>query len=130
MSLLIYRLQKSGSSRITKLWESQKPKFQILGKGILEASLYRITCLVPRELSYEQKPSDPVHRGLKAVYMQKDLQTCSHVFVRGPIKGFGNAILKVIFPSKRQDKNVTGEQSRKSNSVDRLKPAFPNVRHD
>ncbi|GBM04756.1 hypothetical protein AVEN_20199-1 [Araneus ventricosus] len=33
------------------------------------------------------QPSHPVHHGLKAVYMQKDLQTCSNVFVkRSPIK--------------------------------------------
>ncbi|GBO27385.1 hypothetical protein AVEN_249182-1 [Araneus ventricosus] len=47
-----------------------------------------------QELMRALKPSGSVHHGLKAVYMPKDLQTCSHVFgKRGPIKkGFGNTI--------------------------------------
>ncbi|GBN09935.1 hypothetical protein AVEN_110250-1 [Araneus ventricosus] len=73
------------------------------------------------------KPSDPVHHGLKAVYMPKDLQTCSRVFVkRGPIKRALATPFEGPFPvKKRQDKNfvvlVNGQE--KVISVDRLKPA-------
>ncbi|GBN20197.1 Transposon Ty3-G Gag-Pol polyprotein [Araneus ventricosus] len=80
-----------------------------------------------QELMRALKPSDPVHHGLKAVYMLKDLQTCSHVFVkRGPIKRALATPFEGPFPvKKRQDKNfvvlVNGQE--KVISVDRLKPA-------
>ncbi|GBN67703.1 hypothetical protein AVEN_10576-1 [Araneus ventricosus] len=72
------------------------------------------------------KPSDPLHHGLKAVYMPKDLQTCSHVFVkRGPIKTALATPFEGPFPvKKRHAKNfvvvVNGQE--KVISVDRLKP--------
>ncbi|GBN73262.1 hypothetical protein AVEN_58256-1 [Araneus ventricosus] len=80
-----------------------------------------------QELMRALKPSDPVHHGLKAVYMPKDLQTCSHVFVkRRPIKRALATPFEGPFPvKKRQDKNfvvlVNGQE--KVISVDRLKPA-------
>ncbi|GBM37261.1 Transposon Ty3-I Gag-Pol polyprotein [Araneus ventricosus] len=80
-----------------------------------------------QELMRALKPSDPVHHGLKAVYMPKDLQTCSHVFVkRRPIKWALATPFEGPFPvKKRQDKNfvvlVNGQE--KVISVDRLKPA-------
>ncbi|GBM98086.1 hypothetical protein AVEN_176951-1 [Araneus ventricosus] len=80
-----------------------------------------------QELMRALKPSDPVHHGLKAVYMPKDMQTCSHVFVkRGPIKRALATPFEGPFPvKKRQDKNfvvlVNGQE--KVISVDRLKPA-------
>ncbi|GBN33744.1 Transposon Ty3-G Gag-Pol polyprotein [Araneus ventricosus] len=80
-----------------------------------------------QELMRALKPSDPVHHGLKAVYMPKDLQTCSHVFVkRGPIKRALATPFEGPFPvKKQQDKNfvalVNGQE--KVISVDRLKPA-------
>ncbi|GBM28066.1 hypothetical protein AVEN_169447-1 [Araneus ventricosus] len=83
-----------------------------------------------QELMRALKPSDPPHHGLKAVYMQKDLQTC-YVFVKsGPIKRALATPFEGSFPvKKRQDKNfvvvVNGQE--KVISVDRLKPT---VRHD
>ncbi|GBN08536.1 hypothetical protein AVEN_223954-1 [Araneus ventricosus] len=80
-----------------------------------------------QELMRALKPSDPVHHGLKAVYMPKDLQTCSHVFVRRrsikrdlttPFEG-------PFLVKKRQDKSfivvVNGQE--KVISVDILKAA-------
>ncbi|GBM74464.1 Transposon Ty3-G Gag-Pol polyprotein [Araneus ventricosus] len=84
-----------------------------------------------QELMRTFKPSDPVHHGLKAVYMPKDLQTCSHVFVkRGPIKrALATPFEGPFSVKKRLDKNfvvlVNGQE--KVISVDRLKPT---VRHD
>ncbi|GBN09317.1 hypothetical protein AVEN_9154-1 [Araneus ventricosus] len=73
------------------------------------------------------KPSDPVHQGLKAVYMPKDLQTCSHVFVkRSPMKrALSTPFEGPFLVKKRQAKNfvVVVNGQAKVISVNRLKPA-------
>ncbi|GBM07465.1 hypothetical protein AVEN_26522-1, partial [Araneus ventricosus] len=56
-----------------------------------------------QELMRALKPSEPVHHGLKAVYMPKDLQTCSHVFVKtGPIKRALATPFEGPFPEKKR----------------------------
>ncbi|GBM39917.1 hypothetical protein AVEN_250236-1 [Araneus ventricosus] len=73
------------------------------------------------------RPSDPVHHGLKAVYMPKHLQTCSLVFAKsGPIKRALATPFEGPFPvKKRQDMNfvVVMNGPEKVISLDRLKPA-------
>ncbi|GBN05017.1 hypothetical protein AVEN_74137-1 [Araneus ventricosus] len=55
----------------------------------------------------QHKPSDPVHHGLKTVYMPKDLQTCSHVFCQGTIKGaLAAPFEKDPFPVQAADKGT------------------------
>ncbi|GBM39814.1 hypothetical protein AVEN_45778-1 [Araneus ventricosus] len=79
-----------------------------------------------QELMRALKPSGPVHHGLKAVYMPKDLQTCSHVFVkRRPIDRALTSPFESPFPvKKRRDKNfvVLENGQEKVISVDGLKP--------